>query len=72
MKKLSHLLLGLGCLTIAFLTASGDVDKVLHFPDPLNEMGFFLGSGMLGIMFIAAFFMTDKKPKTGLDPANRF
>jgi hypothetical protein len=43
-------------LSIAVLTASGHVGKVIPFAGTLNEMGFFVLNGMLGILYAIAGF----------------
>lgn len=52
-------------LTIAFLTASGHVGQVIPFAGTLNELGFFVLNGVLGILYVIAGFSkesSDKKP----------
>jgi uncharacterized membrane protein len=67
MKKITALLilLALAFFSVAGLTAVGQVQKVISFQDPLNEMGFFLVASSMGIMVMVAAFESDKgKSKT--------
>jgi hypothetical protein len=48
-------------LTIAALTATGHVAQVIPFAGTLNEMGFFLLSGLTGILFVFAAFSKEEK-----------
>ena len=50
-------------LSIAFLTASGHVGKVIPFAGTLNELGFFVINGMLGIMYMIAGFSKESEEK---------
>jgi len=50
-------------LSIAFLTASGHVGKVIPFAGTLNELGFFVTNGMLGIMYMIAGFSKESVEK---------
>jgi hypothetical protein len=48
-------------LSIAFLTASGHVGKVIPFAGTLNELGFFMLSGTMGILYAIAGFSKEEK-----------
>ena len=49
LSKNSMLILsGILCLVIAWMTGTGDILNYIDFADPLNEMGFFMASTMLG------------------------
>ena len=43
---------GILCLGIAWMTGTGDILNYIDFADPLNEMGFFCASTMLGGMLL--------------------
>ena len=43
---------GIFCLFIAWMTGTGDILNYIDFADPLNEMGFFCASTMLGGMLL--------------------
>jgi len=47
---------GILCLGIAWMTGTGDILNYINFADPLNEMGFFMASIMLGGCLIACGF----------------
>lgn len=67
MKKITALLtlLALAFFSVAGLTALGQVQEVINFQDPLNEMGFFLVASSMGIMAMVAAFESDRqKSKT--------
>ena len=52
-------------LSIAFLTASGHVGKVIPFAGTLNEMGFFMLSGAMGILYMIAGFSGESSDTKG-------
>lgn len=63
MKKID---LCYAALTVAFfiltwLTLSGDVQKVIHFTGPLNEMGFCFMTLAAGCLSLVMTFNNDKK-----------
>ncbi len=61
MKILANLLGFIGCATVGFLTATGDVQKVIHFAGAANEMAFCLLSFMMAAMFMFAAILPGKK-----------
>lgn len=63
MKRLGILLLGLGFLAIGVLTATGEVQEIIAFADPLNEMVFFMVCSLMGVGCIYVLLDTDSKPK---------
>jgi hypothetical protein len=46
--------------TIAALTASGHVAQVIPFAGTLNEMGFFMLNGLMGILYAVAGFSREE------------
>lgn len=62
MKSSIKFLLGsLVFLTIAALTATGHVAQVIPFAGTLNELGFFMLNGVMGILYAVAAFSTESK-----------
>jgi hypothetical protein len=51
-KNSLTILAGILFLVIAWMTGTGDILNYIHFADPLNEMGFFMASTMIGGMLI--------------------
>lgn len=50
---------------IAFLTASGHVGKIIPFAGTLNEVGFFMLSGAMGILYMIAGFSKESSDTKG-------
>lgn len=50
MRKVIYILVALGLWSIGLLTMMGEVQKVIKFEDPLNEMVFSFGMFMGGIV----------------------
>jgi hypothetical protein len=50
-------------LLIALFTLSGDVQKVIYFADPLNEMAFAVVAMTLSIICLIALFIPDEDAK---------
>jgi len=55
-QSIKFLSFGIVFLTIAALTATGHVAQVIPFAGTLNELGFFMLSGLTGILFVLAGF----------------
>ena len=75
MKNLLNFLGFVACMLIGFFTATGDVQTIIHFAGPLNEMAFcFLAFGMAGIFMMSAILPDSSRAKEarGLDEKNRF
>ena len=51
MIRIAYAIGALICWAIAFTTASGDLMNYIDFAGPENEMGFFICSAFLGIIF---------------------
>ena len=51
-KKSMIIVFGILCLVVAWMTGTGDILNYIDFADPLNEMGFFMGSTSMGGMLI--------------------
>ena len=51
MIRIAYMIGALVCWAIAYTTASGDIMKYIDFAGPENEMGFFLTSAVLGLIF---------------------
>jgi hypothetical protein len=51
-KNSMFILSGIVCLILAWMTGTGDILNYIDFADPLNEMGFFMALGTMGIMLI--------------------
>ena len=49
-KKSMIIVFGIFCLTVAWMTGTGDILNYIDFADPLNEMGFFMAATCLGGM----------------------
>ncbi len=49
---MKYLIFGLFMLLISFLTLIGDLQKVIHFVDPLNELFFCVITGTGGLIFM--------------------
>ncbi len=54
MKKVVQIIGGLACYYTAWITGTGEILNYIPFADPLNEMGFFVLSILMGtgLMFI--------------------
>jgi hypothetical protein len=50
-------------LLISLLTLSGDIQKVIYFADPLNEMAFAVMTMTLSIICLIALFSPDEDAK---------
>ena len=50
MRKVIYILVALGLWSIGLLTMMGEVQKVIKFEDPLNEMVFSFGMFVGGIV----------------------
>ena len=50
MRKVIYILVALGLWSIGLLTMMGEVQKVIKFQDPLNELVFSFGMFMGGIV----------------------
>lgn len=50
MRKVIYILVALGLWSIGLLTMMGEVQKVIKFEDPLNELVFSFGMFMGGIV----------------------
>ncbi len=55
-QSIKFLSIGILFLTISALTATGHVAQVIPFAGALNELGFFLLSGLMGCLYIFAGF----------------
>lgn len=55
-QSIKCLAIGTGFLTIAALTVTGHLAQVIPFAGPLNELGFFIISGLMGCLYIFAGF----------------
>ncbi len=60
-QSIKFLSFGIVFLTIAALTATGHVAQVIPFAGTLNEMGFFMLSGLMGIMYVFAGLSKEEK-----------
>lgn len=76
MKNLLNFLGFLACMLIGFFTATGDIQKYIHFAGVANEMAFCLMAFMMaGIFMLSAILPNGEKvaiKDKGLNPKNRF
>ena len=59
-SQIKFLLGGILFLTIAALTVTGHVAQVIPFAGTLNEMGFFILNGLMGILYVVAGFSREE------------
>ena len=76
MKNLLNLLGFLACMLIGVFTATGDIQKYIHFAGVANEMAFCLMAFMMaGIFMLSAILPNSEKvaiKDKGLNQKNRF
>jgi cytosine/uracil/thiamine/allantoin permease len=63
MKNLFCFLGFLACMLIALFTASGDIQKFIHFSGVANEMAFCFLAFMMAAVFMLSAILPDEKKK---------
>lgn len=50
---ISYFIIGICTLLISGLTITGNVQQIIKFQDPLNEIAFFVLTGIMGLFALA-------------------
>lgn len=76
MKNFLNFMGFLACMLIGFFTATGDIQKYIHFAGVANEMAFCLLAFMMAGIFMLSTILPDEKrvqiKDKGLNQKNRF
>ena len=60
MKKVVQIISGIACFYTAWITGTGEILNYIPFADPLNEMGFFILTIMMGVGLLYCGFTKDE------------
>ena len=60
MKKIVQIVSGFACYYTAWITGTGEILNYIPFTDPLNEMGFFILTTIMGTGLLYCGFTKDE------------